>query len=181
MYRENKNPLARLLAGVSVIAVAGFGASAYAQDVEQIPEEQQDEARVEDEVVVLGIRGSLRDALGLKRDGQGVVDAITAEDIGQFPDTNLAESLQRISGVSIDRSLGEGSSVTVRGFGADFNLVTFNGRQMPTSTLGDGASPPSSRSFDFGNLASEAISAVEVYKTSRAIIPTGGILSLIHI
>ncbi len=59
MYRENKNPLARLLAGVSVIAVAGFGASAYAQDVEQIPEEQQDEARVEDEVVVLGIRGSL--------------------------------------------------------------------------------------------------------------------------
>lgn len=181
MYRENKNPLAHLLAGVSAIAITGFGVSAYAQDVEPIPEEQQDETRVEEKVVVTGIRGSLRDAMSLKRDGQGVVDAITAEDIGQFPDTNLAESLQRISGVSIDRSLGEGASVTVRGFGADFNLVTFNGRQMPTSTLGDGASPPSSRSFDFGNLASEAISAVEVYKTSRASIPTGGIGATINI
>ena len=66
-------------------------------------------------------------------DAVGVVDAISAEDIGKFPDTNLAESLQRISGVSIDRSNGEGSKVTVRGFGPDFNLVTLNGRQMPTA------------------------------------------------
>ena len=183
MNRDNSKLLAHLLAGVSVFAVAGMGVAAQAQEEDPVRAEQQDDEdeRREDVVVVTGIRGSLMDSMGLKRDAQGVVDAITAEDIGKFPDTNLAESLQRITGVSIDRSLGEGSSVTVRGFGADFNLVTFNGRQMPTSTLGDGASPPSSRSFDFGNLASEAVSAVEVYKTSRASIPTGGIGATINI
>ena len=68
--------------------------------------------------------------MDIKRDASGVVDAISAEDIGKFPDTNLAESLQRIPGVSIDRVNGEGSQVTVRGFGPTFNLVTLNGRQM---------------------------------------------------
>src|SRR5262249_8984076 len=66
-----------------------------------------------EEVIVTGIRGSLTSSMELKRDSQGVVDGIVAEDIGKFPDTNLAESLQRISGVSIDRSIGEGSRVTV--------------------------------------------------------------------
>ena len=75
--------------------------------------------------------------MNLKRDAQGVVDGIVAEDIGKFPDTNLAESLQRISGVSIDRSIGEGSQITVRGVGPDFNLVLLNGRQMPASSIGD--------------------------------------------
>jgi outer membrane receptor protein involved in Fe transport len=86
--------------------------------------------------------------MAMKRDAQGVVDGIVAEDIGKFPDTNLAESLQRIPGVSIDRSIGEGSKVTVRGLGPDFNLVLLNGRQMPGSSIQDtGASD--SRSFDF--------------------------------
>src|SRR6185295_17822128 len=73
-----------------------------------------------EEIVVTGIRGSLESSMRLKRDSQGVVDGIVAEDIGKFPDTNLAESLQRITGVSIDRSIGEGSKVTVRGVGPDF-------------------------------------------------------------
>ena len=133
-----------------------------------------------DEIVVSGIRASLARSLDLKRDGQGVVDAISAEDIGKFPDTNLAESLQRITGVSIDRSNGEGSTVTVRGFGPDFNLVLLNGRQMPASSLGSGGAP-ASRSFDFGNLASEGIAAVEVYKSGRASLSTGGIGSVINI
>ena len=67
-----------------------------------------------------------------KLDSLGVVDAITAEDIGDFPDTNSAEASQRITGVAIDRPGGEGVTVTVRGFGADFNLVTLNRCQMPT-------------------------------------------------
>ena len=133
-----------------------------------------------DEIVVTGIRSSLESSMRLKRDAQGVVDGIVAEDIGKFPDTNLAESLQRISGVSIDRSIGEGSRVTVRGVGPDFNLVMLNGRQMPGSSLQDtGAS--NSRSFDFANLASEAIAGVEVYKTSRSETPTGGIGASINI
>ncbi|MFT4076360.1 MAG: TonB-dependent receptor [Asticcacaulis sp.] len=132
-------------------------------------------------VVVTGIRGSLRSSMQVKRTAQGVVDSISSEDMGKFPDTNLAESLQRITGVSIDRSNGEGSFVTVRGFGPEFNLVTLNGRQMPTSTLGDGASAPSSRSFDFANLASEGVAGVDVYKSGRASVDSGGIGSTINI
>ena len=124
-------------------------------------------------ISVTGIRGSLIKSMDVKRSSNGVVDSISAEDIGKFPDTNLAESLQRISGVSIDRVNGEGSKVTVRGFGPDFNLVTLNGRQMPVTT--------GSRSFDFANIASESISGVEVFKTALAENPTGGIGSTINI
>jgi TonB-dependent receptor len=133
-----------------------------------------------EEVIVTGIRGSLTSSMNVKRDAQGVVDGIVAEDIGKFPDTNLAESLQRISGVSIDRSIGEGARVTVRGVGPDYNLVLLNGRQMPGSKLED-TRAADSRAFDFANLASEAISAIEVFKTSRASTPTGGIGATINI
>lgn len=126
-----------------------------------------------EEIVTLGIRGSLKASADIKRASDGVVDAINAEDMGDFPDTNLAESLQRITGVSIDRERGEGARVTVRGFGPQFNLVLLNGRQMPTT--GD------NRNFDFGDLASEAVSSVEIYKSGRADIPTGGIGSSINI
>jgi TonB-dependent receptor len=132
------------------------------------------------EVIVTGIRRSLETSMEMKRDGQGVVDGIVAEDIGKFPDTNLAESLQRISGVSIDRSIGEGSRVTVRGVGPDFNLVLLNGRQMPASSIEE-TTASNSRAFDFANLASESISAVEVFKTSRSSNPTGGIGATINI
>jgi TonB-dependent receptor len=132
-------------------------------------------------IIVTGIRASLQQSLGIKRDAQGVVDAISSEDIGKFPDTNLAESLQRITGVSIDRSIGEGSKVTVRGFGPDFNLVLLNGRQMPASGLGSCCEAPASRSFDFANLASEGIASVTVYKSGRATLQSGGIGSVINI
>ena len=159
------------------------GASALALGMGLQPAFAQDSTADEQpaEIVVTGIRASLNAASDIKRNAQGVVDAISAEDIGKFPDTNLAESLQRITGVSIDRSNGEGSTVTVRGFGPEFNLVLLNGRQMPTSTLGDGASAPASRSFDFANLASEGVAGVEVYKSGRATLPTGGIGSTINI
>jgi WD40 repeat protein len=118
-----------------------------------------------------GIRRSLESSLSLKRDARGVVDGITAEDIGKFPDTNLAESLQRITGVSIDRVNGEGSRVTVRGFGPGYNLVTLNGRAMPTASIasigqdqnGDFVTG-NTRSFEFSNLASEGVNRLEVYK-----------------
>ncbi|SFP97320.1 TonB-dependent receptor [Sphingomonas rubra] len=140
-----------------------------------------EEADATGDIVVTGIRASLRASADIKRDAQGVVDAISAEDIGKFPDTNLAESLQRITGVSIDRSNGEGSFVTVRGLGPEYNLVVLNGRQLPTSTIGDGNGAPSSRAFDFANLASEGIAALEVYKSGRASVPSGGIGSTINI
>jgi hypothetical protein len=142
----------------------------------------------EDDVVVRGIRASLNRAIDIKRNSNGIVDAISAEDIGKFPDTNLAESLQRVTGVSINRVNGEGSEVTARGFGGDFNLVTLNGRQLPATNLqgvgGDQSvdfTTATGRSFDFGNLASEGVSTLEVYKTGRAAIPTGGIGATINV
>ena len=163
----------RLMIGASVVALGSAAQPAFAQTAAPTDDASGDE------IVVSGIRASLTKSMNIKRDGQGVVDGISAEDIGKFPDTNLAESLQRITGVSIDRNSGEGSRVTVRGFGPEFNLVLLNGRQMPVSGLGDGV--PSTRSFDFGNLASEGIAAVEVYKSGRATLATGGIGSVINI
>jgi len=166
-----KTPLA---AGVALALGATSMSTASAQDDDAI-----------EEIVTVGIRSSLASSANMKRAEQGVSDGIVAEDIGKFPDTNLAESLQRITGVSIDRTPesgvpGEGSRVTVRGVGSDFNLVMLNGRQMPGATLKDTA-VPDSRSFDFNNLASEAVSAVQIYKTSQARLPTGGIGAVVDI
>jgi len=135
-----------------------------------------------DRVVVTGIRGSLQSSMNLKRDSVGVMDGIIAEDIGKFPDTNLAESLQRISGVSIDRTeSGEGRRVTVRGI-ANFNLVLLNNRQMPAANIPpNGAGLDGSRAFDFSNLASDAISEMQVFKSARANIATGGIGATINV
>jgi TonB-dependent receptor len=141
-----------------------------------------------DDIVVTGIRASLERSIAIKRDSTGIVDAISAEDIGKFPDTNLAESLQRITGVSINRRNGEGADVTVRGFGPQYNLVTLNGRQLAatnTQTVGGDESADfargTSRSFDFSNLASEGVKTLEVYKTGRSAIPSGGIGATINI
>jgi len=124
-------------------------------------------------IEIKGIKGSLIRAMDLKRNESGVVDAISAEEMGKFPDTNLAESLQRITGVSVSRENGEGSKITVRGFGPDFNLVTLNGRQMP----GTG----NSRSYALENLSAEGVSALEVYKTARAENPSGGLGATVNI
>ncbi len=137
---------------------------------------QEAEQAVDDNVEVVavqGIRGSLIKSSDIKRSSEGVVDAIVAEEMGKFPDTNLAESLQRITGVSISRENGEGSQITVRGFGPDFNMVTLNGRQMPSTGF--------SRSFNFENFASEGVSALVVNKTSRADLPTGGLGATVDI
>ncbi len=141
-----------------------------------------------DEIIVTGVRASLERSIAIKRNSTGIVDAISAEDIGKFPDTNLAESLQRITGVSINRTNGEGALVTVRGFGPSYNLVTLNGRQLATANVSvvggdqnsDGAQG-ASRSFDFSNLASEGVRTLEVYKTGRASVPTGGIGATINV
>ena len=135
---------------------------------------QEDEI---DEVVVTGIRASLAAAVDIKRTNIGVVDAITAEDVGKFPDGNLAEALSRVVGVAIDRSNIEGSKIAVRGFGPEFNLVTLNGRQMPTVPgRYDGG-----RSFDFGDISAHGFESVQVFKTPTATLPTGGIGSTVNI
>ncbi|RZL39712.1 MAG: TonB-dependent receptor [Rubrivivax sp.] len=176
-------PKKRILTSALLLALANPVYAQVADETVETPAAStaEQDAKTLDTVVVTGIRGSLTSSMNLKRDARGIVDGIVAEDIGKFPDTNLAESLQRISGVSIDRSMGEGSKVTVRGVGPDFNLVLLHGRQMPASSNAGGAGVSNSRAFDFANLASESISGVDVYKTSRADTPPGGIGATINI
>lgn len=128
-----------------------------------------------EEVVVTGMRASLERAVDVKREAAGVVDAISAEDIGKFPDSNIAESLQRITGVSIDRQNGEGFQVTVRGFGPAYNQITLNGRTMPAAQLLETGGLRTDRGFDTSNIASEGIAGVTVYKSGQANITSGGI------
>ena len=124
-------------------------------------------------VVVSGIRASLSSSLNTKRIQDGVVDAVSAEDAGKFPDTNIAESLQRVTGVQIQRNNGEGRYISVRGLGPEFNNVLVNGRTMTSDTGG--------REFSFDLLSSDLISKALVYKTSQAFLPEGGIGSTVDI
>ena len=158
MYKKNKLSAAIIAVTTSI---TGFQ---YANAAEQ---------NTLEEVVVMGIKGSLKRSMDVKRDGTGVTDAITAEDVGKFPDQNLAESLQRITGVSIDRSGGEGQYVTVRGFGPKFNTVLVNGRQI--------ASEDTSRAFSFDTIAAEIVSGIYVHKTSTATTQSGGIGATVNI
>jgi TonB-dependent receptor len=168
----------RLTALAVASACAALTASAFAQEVgSPATTDINQPAAAANTVTVTGIRASMQSTLNLKRNSDGIVDGIVADDIGKFPDTNLAEAVQRISGVSIDRTNGEGSKVSIRGVGPDLNMVLLNGRQMPTSNLTDRGS----RSFDFANLASEAVSQIQVYKSSRADNPTGGLGATLNI
>ncbi|HZX77279.1 TonB-dependent receptor [Lysobacter sp.] len=168
-------------------ATATTAAQSPSQSASQTPA-QPSEATTLDTVTVTGMRNSLAESMSIKRDSAGVVDAISAEDIGKFPDTNLAESLQRITGISIERRDGEGAQVTARGFGPQFNMVTLNGRQIPgADAFGAAGQVPiggvesGTRAFNFAQLASESISGIEVYKTGQAHVPSGGIGATINI
>ena len=151
-----------LLAGISVTAaVAAFPLTATAQ-----------EAAGEDvtTVVVTGYRASLQSAITLKRNADVMMDAINAEDIADMPDSNLAESLQRIPGISIDRDNGEGRQISVRGLGGDFTRVRINNMEaLSTGGSNDaGTSPNRSRAFDFNAFASELFNSIRVRKTASA-------------
>jgi len=161
----------KLLSGSIILALLGVASYSWAQETVSNSSAASDNDGTIDEVTVVGIRSSLRDAVSIKRSYVGTMDAIAAEDFGKFPDGNLAESLARVPGIAIDRSNVEGQTIAVRGFGPEFNLVTLNGRQMPTAPgvwVGG-------RSFNFGDIASPGVSAVEVFKSANSLLPSGGI------
>lgn len=151
-------------AALLVPAVTGFA----------IPSAIAQEAADNIEVIeVRGIVSSLKRAMANKKGAIIVSDGISAEDLGKFPDLNVAESLQRITGVSIDRSGGEGQAVTVRGFGPQFNMVLVNGRQYANDSEG--------REFNFDVLAADQITGADVYKSTRSDFQEGGIGSTINV
>jgi TonB-dependent receptor len=151
-----------------VIALAG---TARAQEARQAQPSAEEAPTAE--VVISGFRSSLQQAAEVKREADVVSDVISAEDIGKFPDQNLADSLQRITGVQITRTNGEGSRVSVRGLSPDFTQTLYNGRVI--------TSPSGGRSFEFATLASDFVNAVEVSKTPSADMIDGGLAATINI
>ena len=156
---------------LALAAASLLASGAFAQQATDAAKNQLDA------VVVTGIRASLESALNAKRLDKGIVDVIKAEDIAKFPDTNLAESLQRIPGVVIDRDAGEGRNITVRGLGADFTRVRINGIEALATTGGTDSSGGANRSrgFDFNVFASELFNTLTVRKSNQADIDEGSL------
>lgn len=163
---------ARLLAATSALVIA---TAAQAQDAPAEPAAEEGE-----EIVVTGFRASLDAALNVKRDSVAAVDAIVAEDIAKFPDQNLAESLQRIPGIAIQRDGGEGRAITVRGLGSQFTRVRVNGLETIT-TSHDGAASNRDRAFDFNVFASELFSSIVVHKTASADLDEGSLGAVVDL
>ncbi|WP_404338238.1 TonB-dependent receptor [Sphingomonas sp. MMS12-HWE2-04] len=180
------NSIGRRLAGASAAAlVLGMlSPSAHAQDAAQPGANDAQQAdtptQEEEEIVVSGFRQSLQAALNVKRDSVSAVDAVIAEDIAKFPDQNLAELLQRIPGISIQRDGGEGRAITVRGLSAQFTRVRVNGLETITTTA-DGASANRERAFDFNVFASELFSSLVVHKTAEASLDEGSLGAVVDL
>jgi iron complex outermembrane recepter protein len=162
-------------AAVATILAAHAGA-ARADEEPQGPQRSVATINLE-EVVVTGYRKSLNAALDTKRDAVGSVDQIVAEDIAAFPELNLAESIQRIPGVSIVRDAGEGREISVRGLGAQFTRVRINGMEALTtiSTSDSNGGTNRDRSFDFNVFASELFNNITVRKTASADVDEGSL------
>jgi len=170
----------RLSASATAIILACSATSALAQATaaaQAAAPTAAEEVTDENAIVVTGFRAVLRNAITEKRDAIVQIDSITAEDIADFPDSNLAESLQRMPGISIDRDNGDGRGITVRGLGGDFNRTRLNGLEA-LSTAGSndsGAAPNRSRSFDYNTFASELFSSLKVQKTPSASTDEGSL------
>ena len=170
MRRINTRTLCAV--GVSLAALMGASAAA-AQAVsasEPVTQDAAQDATVVDEIVVTGFRSSLQQALNIKRREAGAVDAILAEDMADFPDQNLAEAIQRLPGVTIDRVNGQGTTISVRGLGSDFTRTRINGLEAQAASGGN-----RNRSFDFSMFASELFNSIKVRKTQSAEIEEGSL------
>ena len=176
-----RNALQRFVAGLFGTSASSGGTSALTGQ-----ESATRDSSAMAEIVVFGIRGSMQQSLERKRNADHFVDAITAEDIGAFPNQNLAEALQRVSGVAIDRKSGEGAFVSIRGLGPQFVQTTVHGRASasnvaPGSHDGLGNDNTKSRAVGFNNFQSGLVQAVEVHKSPRADHVEGGLGGFIDI
>ncbi|HEY2628869.1 MAG TPA: TonB-dependent receptor, partial [Usitatibacter sp.] len=162
--------LTPLVASLMAVATAHAQQAPTPADPPKTPEAKES-------VIVNGYRASIDSALNAKREDNGIVDVIKAEDIAKFPDTNLAESLQRVPGVVIDRDAGEGRNITVRGLGGDFTRVRINGVEALATTGGTDSSGGNNRSraFDFNVFASDLFSTIVVRKSSSADVDEGSL------
>lgn len=163
------------LARALLISASVMGVATAAQAQDAAPQQQpaaapQDGSDQGNTIVVTGYRQSIEQSLRQKREANAFVDVITAEDIGKFPDKNVADSLQRVPGVIIERDGGEGSRVSIRGLSSDLTLTQLNGNFIASADSGD-----PSRSFNYTLLPANMISSVETFKSPEARLDEGGV------
>lgn len=156
--------------GLLAASAAVFTMFASTQSIAQ---ETGADSAVLDEVVVLGIRGSLQRSLAAKRGSVSVVDGISSDDIADFPGYNITEEIGRLPGVAISREDGEGQRITVRGLASEFTRVTINGQTVTSGNAG--------REVDFDVFASEMFSAVTITKTATASMVEGGLAATVDL
>lgn len=157
------NKSAIMLGSVAAVAMMGVPSVAFAQDsADQV-----------EEVMVTGIRGALKNAVDIKRNSTAVVDAVSAEDVGKFPDSDVGESLGRVPGVTVGRAFGQGASVSIRGAAPQMTLTQLNGQNVASTGWYD--QQAIDRSFNYSLLPSQLIGGMEVYKSSQADLNEGGI------
>ncbi|WAC49354.1 TonB-dependent receptor [Asticcacaulis sp. SL142] len=157
---------------MTTMLAIGFSGTAWGQAATTPPEAATDDVT---EVVVTGFRSSLQKSINLKREAIVVRDSIVAEDIGKFPEANVAEALQRIPGVYLSRdgASNEGQRISIRGLGSEYNVTMLNG--APVRTTSSSNVGGSSRDFNYDVFASELFGRVDFYKTPLAELEEGGI------
>ncbi|MBN7820711.1 TonB-dependent receptor [Bowmanella yangjiangensis] len=163
------NKLALALATLLGTALPTAAQQADSQEQEETQARGQDVEKIQ----VRGLRSSISESLFQKQNADSVVDLIIADDIGKFPDENLAEALQRIPGITITRNGGEGQNILVRGLGDGYNITTLNGRKLASDNAG--------RDFNYDTIASELVNVLEVYKSPEARLIEGGIGAIVNI
>ena len=163
--KHTKAPFRLSILAICTSTLFSTPTTSYAQEVDAKDDIETIEVR--------GIRRSLEASMNTKRFADGVVDAITAEDIGKFPDKNIGDALQRISGVTVDRQYGEVSGVTIRGTAPEQSRVLLNGQTVASTSWYDLG--PATRTFNMELLSAEQVSAVEVFKTPEANIEEGAL------
>ena len=149
--------------GLGVSAIALSSTAAYAQDSQDAPAAQADEVVDENAIIVTGIRGSINDAINTKRNANAIVDAISAEDIGKFPDRNVAESLQRVPGVVTNREFGEGERVSLRGLAPNQTRTLINGHAIATADWFVLDQLSATRNFNYLVRPSDVVGALQVF------------------
>ncbi|KRC02846.1 TonB-dependent receptor [Duganella sp. Root198D2] len=154
---------------VPLALAAAYGPGAMAQEAAQAPN-----VGAENTVVVTGFRSSLQKALNLKAQAIGVRDSIVAEDIGKFPESNVAESLQRVPGIILNRdeSSAEGQRISIRGLPTEYSVTTLNG--APVNTTSTGSIGNAARGFNYDVFASELFGRVDFFKSPLSELPEGG-------
>ncbi|HEX5689316.1 MAG TPA: TonB-dependent receptor plug domain-containing protein, partial [Roseiflexaceae bacterium] len=163
---------ARLLCGAATgLAMVAAATPAMAQDADTAPQVAEE---VEGEqIIVSGIRAAIETSLQAKREAPGIVEVISAEDIGKLPDLSIADSLARLPGVTAQRVRGRSQQISIRGLGPDFSLALLNGREV--------VSAGNNRGIEFDQFPSELIGQGVVYKTPNAALAATGIAGAVDL